>query len=71
MELKPLPLELDELRSIIISSNLTSCYLILNQLALQEGETTHYEKFRAGWIDVYKDVYELVSKMKIRKSPRR
>jgi len=70
MELKSLAPEFDELRKVIISSNLTSCYVILNELALKEGETVHYEKFRAGWIDTYKDVYKLISKMKIRKSPR-
>ena len=70
MELKPLPPELSELRNVIISSNLTSCYLILNELALKEGEKAHYEKFKDGWIDVYKDVYKLVSRMKTRKSSR-
>jgi hypothetical protein len=71
MELKSLTPELDELRKVIISSNLTSCYLILNELALKEGETAHYEEFRAGWIDTYKDIYKLVSKMKTRKSSRK
>jgi hypothetical protein len=71
MELKPLPPELGELRDVIISSNLTSCYLILNELALKEGEKAHYEKFRARWIEIYNDVYKLVSKMKIRKSTRK
>jgi len=70
MELKSLSKELDELRKVIISSNLTTCYVILNELALKEGEVAHYEKFRAGWIDTYKDVYRLVSKMKTRKSSR-
>ena len=70
MELKSLSPELDELRKVIISSNLTTCYVILNELALKEGESAHYEKFRAGWIDTYKDVYRLVSKMKTRKSAR-
>jgi hypothetical protein len=71
MELKSLTPELDELRNVIISSNLTSCYLILNELTLKEDQTVHYEKFRAGWIDTYKDVYKLVSKMKTRKSSRK
>jgi hypothetical protein len=70
MELKSLSPELDELRKVVISSNLTSCYLILNELALKEGESAHYEKFRAGWIETYKDVYKLVSKMKTRQSAR-
>jgi hypothetical protein len=71
MELKSLSPELDELRNVIISSNLTSCYLILNELALKEGETAHYEGCRARWIDTYKDVYKLVSKMKSRKASRK
>ena len=71
MEIKSLTPELDELRKVIISSNLTTCYLILNELALKEGETTYYEGFRARWIDTYKDVYKLVSKMKMRKSSRK
>jgi hypothetical protein len=70
MELKSLSPELDELRNVIITSNLTSCYLIMNELALKEGETVHYETFRAEWIDTYKNVHRLVSKMKIRKSSR-
>ncbi len=71
MELKPLPPELGELRDVIISSNLTSCYLILNELALKEGEKAHYEKFRAHWIEIYNDIYKLVSKMKTRKPARK
>ena len=71
MELKSLSPELDELRKVIISSNLTTCYLLLNELALKEGKAAHYEKFRAGWIDTYKDVYKLVSKMRTRKSSKR
>ncbi len=71
MEIKSLTPELDELRKVIISSNLTTCYLILNELALKEGETAYYEGFRARWIDTYKDVYKLVSKMKMRKSSRK
>ena len=70
MELKSLSPEFDELRKVIITSNLTSFYLLLNEIALKEGETTHYEEFRASWINTYKDVYKLVSKMKIRKSSR-
>jgi hypothetical protein len=70
MQLKSISPEFDELRNVIIASSLTSCYLILNEIALKEGKTAHYEKFRAGWIDTYKDVYKLVSKMKIRKSSR-
>ena len=71
MELKSLSPEFDELRKAIISSNFTTCYLILNELALKEGETAHYEGFRARWIDTYKDVYKLVSKMKSREPSRK
>ncbi len=71
MELKALPPELGELRDVIISSNLTSCYLILNELALKEGEKALYEKFRGHWIEIYIDVYKLVSKMKIRNCTRK
>ena len=70
MELKSLSPEIHELRNVIISSNLTSCYLILNTLVLKEGEVVHYEKFQADWINTFKDVYKLVSKMKTRKVPR-
>jgi len=70
MELKSLSPEFDELRKVIIASNLTGCYLLLNEIALRQGETAHYEKFRAEWIDTYKDVYKLVSKMKKRSSSR-
>lgn len=70
MELKSLSPELHELRNVILSSNLTSCYLILNAFVLKEGEGVHYEKFQADWINTFKDVYKLVSKMKARKSPR-
>ena len=70
MQIKSLSPEFDELRKVIIASSLTSCYLLLNEIALKAGETAHYEKFRANWIDTYKDVYKLVSKMKIRKSSR-
>jgi len=67
MELAKISPELDELRKVIISSNLTTCYLILDGLALREGKITHYEKFKASWIEIYRDTYKLVSKMKIRK----
>jgi hypothetical protein len=70
MELKSLSPEIHELRNVIISSNLTSCYLILNTLVLKEGEAVHYDKFQADWINTFKDVYKLVSKMKARKAPR-
>lgn len=70
MELKPLSKELDELRKVIITSNLTTCFFILDQMALKEDKTLHYEKFKDEWIKTYKNVYKIVSKMKTRKSPR-
>lgn len=70
MELKPLSPELDELRKVIISSNLTTCYLLLNVLPSEGDKAAFYGKFRAEWIDTYKHVYKVVSKMKMRKSSR-
>jgi hypothetical protein len=70
MELKPLSPELNELRNVIISSNLASCYLILELLKSDRSETLNYEKFRDQWIDVYKSTYGIVAKMKPRKSSR-
>jgi hypothetical protein len=70
MELKPLSSELNELRNVIISSNLASCYLILELLKSDRNETLNYEKFRGQWIDVYKSTHGIVSKMKPRKSSR-
>jgi len=70
MELKPLSGDLDELRKIIISSNLATCYLILDQMGLKEGKTIYYDEFNSEWIETYKTVYKIVSKMKIRKSSR-
>ncbi len=70
MELKPLSPELNELRNVIISSNLASCYLVLELLRSDRNETLNYEKFRGQWIDIYKSTYGIVSKMKPRKSSR-
>jgi hypothetical protein len=70
MELRPLSPEFEELRRVIISSNLTTCYLILDELISRRDERLFYEKFRKEWVDVYKEVYSLVSKMKTRKSSR-
>ena len=70
MELKPLSPELSELRNIVISSNLASCYLVLELLKSEKNETLNYEKFRDQWIEIYKSTYGVVSKMKPRKSPR-
>ena len=70
MEMMDLPPELNEIRKIIISSHLTTRFLILDGLAPQRKRTYHYERFREEWIETYKNVYKLVSKMKVRKSPR-
>ena len=70
MELKPLSPEFNELRNIVISSNLASCYLVLELLKSEKNETLNYEKFRDQWIEIYKSTYGIVSKMKPRKSSR-
>lgn len=70
MELKPLSPEFNELRNVMISSNLASCYLILELLKSDRNETLNYEKFRGQWIEVYKSTYGIVSRMKPRKSAR-
>jgi hypothetical protein len=70
MKLKPLTPEIDELRKIIISSNLTSCYILLEELLAAKGERLFFDKFRTRWIDIFKNVYDHVDKMKPRKEPR-
>ena len=70
MELKPLSPEFNELRNVIVSSNLASCYLLLETIRPGKNGTLRYEKFRDNWIKTYKDIYDLVSKMKPRKSSR-
>ena len=70
MKLKPLSAENDELRKIIISSNLTSCYIILEESLSAKGERLFFDKFRTRWIDIFKNVYDDVDKMKPRKEPR-
>lgn len=70
MELKELSPDLAELRSVIIASHLSTCYLLIERLAPKENEPYRYEKFREDWIEMYKNVYKIVSKMKPRKSMR-
>ena len=70
MDLKPLSPELNELRNVIISSNLASCYLVLEMLKSEKNETSLYKDFRDQWIDIYKSTYRVVSKMKPRKESR-
>jgi hypothetical protein len=71
MELANLSPELKELRDVIISSSLTSCYLVLEELADKEEAVLYYQKFRSHWLEVYKGVYETVVKMKARKPSRK
>ena len=70
MDLKPLSPELNELRNVVITSNLASCYLVLELLRSEKNETLNYEKFRDQWIEIYKSTYGIISKMKPRKSSR-
>jgi len=70
MDLKPLSPELNELRNVIISSNLTSCYLVLELLKSEKNETLNYDRFRSHWIDVYKSTQEIISRMKPRRLSR-
>ena len=39
MDLKQMSPEMDELRNVIISSNLASCYLVLELLKSEKNET--------------------------------
>ena len=70
MDLKQMSPEMDELRNVIISSNLASCYLVLELLKSEKNETLNYNKFRSHWIEIYKSTYGIVSKMKPRKKSR-
>jgi hypothetical protein len=70
MDLKPISPEMDELRNVIISSNLTTCYLILARIRAEKSEALVYNEFRDRWIDIYKSTYRMVSKMKPRKPSR-
>jgi len=71
MELNNLSPELNELRNVIISSNLTSCYLVLQEITSLKDETLVYDRFRKQWLEVYKSFYEVVGKMRVRKSTRK
>ena len=70
MELTDLSPELNELRNVVISSNLTSCYLILQELTSLKDETLVYDRFRKHWMEMYKGFYEICTQMKTRRSPR-
>jgi hypothetical protein len=70
MYLKPMSPEMNELRKVIISSSLTTCYLMLEVLRPEGKESSGYQQFKDHWIDVYKSTYGMVSKMKPRKASR-
>jgi hypothetical protein len=70
MELKTLSPELEEVRNVLIASNITTCYLILDEIVTRRGDTLFYEKFKKEWLSVYKEIYRHVSKMKPRKAAR-
>jgi hypothetical protein len=70
VELNDLSSEAAELRNIFIASCMASCYLILDRMLAQNGVPLEYEEFRHQWIDLYKEVYRSVSKMKPRGNPR-
>ena len=70
MKLRTVTPDVEELRNIIISSNLTSCYLILEELISAKGERLFYDKFRAHWIDIFKNVYNQIGQMRVRKDTR-
>ena len=45
-------------------------YLVLDELISGRGKRLFYDKFRKEWLDLYKEVYNFVSKMKTRRSSR-
>ena len=71
MELANLSPELKELRDVIISSSLTSCYLVIEELEDRKEKVLYYERFRSHWLEIYKGVYEIVAKMKTRRPSRK
>lgn len=70
MELNNLSSEAAELRSTIIASSMTSCYLIVDRMLAQGDIPPHYEDFRRDWIDLFKQIHRSVSRMKVRSKPR-
>jgi hypothetical protein len=70
VELDKLSSETAELRSIIMASNMTSCYLIMERIAAQGETGLYYEDFRRDWIDLFKEVHRLVSRMRPRRKAR-
>ena len=70
MELKELSPDAAELRTVIISSSMTSSFMILEEMAAHRELSLHYEDFREHWLALYKSVYKAVSKWKPRKPTR-
>ncbi len=70
MELRNLPADAAELRSVIIASTMTSCYLIMEEMAAHRNLTLRYEDFRQKWIDLYKSMYKVISQWKPRDKAR-
>jgi thiaminase len=70
MELKHLPADAAELRSIIMAASMTSCYMILEEMAAHRDLTVRYEDFRQKWIDLYKSVHKVVAQWKPRETTR-
>jgi hypothetical protein len=70
MEMMNLSPEINELRTIILSSQLTTYFLILEELGLKKDKTYHYEQFRQEWMETYKNIYKMIARMKPRKSSR-
>ena len=70
MKLDNLSSEAAELRSIILASSMTSCYLILERMSSQRDMALHYEDFRCEWIELFKQVHRAVSRMRPRTEPR-
>ena len=70
VEFKNLSSEAAELRSIILASSMTSCYLIIERMGAQRDMSLHYEEFRGEWIELFKHVHKAVSRMRPRNEPR-
>ena len=70
MELTDLSPDMKEIRDAVISSNLTSCYLILEALTSLKGDTLPYYRFHKHWLNTYKGFHKVVGNMKARTSRR-
>ncbi len=70
MELAELSPGLKDLRDAIISSNLASCYLILQAVESNKDDPLIFDAFRKRWLDAYKGFYNTVSAMRVRRSSR-